>query len=336
MSASRMSSPIDLRFFDESTLVVLAPVARPTAWLLKLTIYTVLIFAGYLAGLRGVTNADRPPITTDDEHRQQVIRYLLTNEPQVAFVGSSLTHALKPDYFSEPNYSNLALPGGSPLTGLMLIANSGHLPKVLIIETNILGVKPDTNLLEYFRPVSPALEEPRRLIRDFKPIRTTLCHLMNADPSIDTLHKRTPSPRNRQAYYQERKAALLAHAPSEHDTTEAVNRALNFEPSETFRYTVRTNAENIAKFADQMEAQGVRVYLLDMPLMPEIRDGVYSRTVRREIEKATAARPNRWLRLDLDQSQLRWTDAYHLDERSSILVIQAIEKELQNDSQTTR
>lgn len=330
------TSTIDPRFFDESTLVVPMPVAHPAVWLLQLVGCVVLIFAAYLTILHGAKTADRPPITTDDEHRQQIIRYLLTDEPQVAFVGSSLTHALRSDYFSNSDYNNLALPGGSPLTGMMLIANSGHLPRVLIIETNILGEKANTELLDYFEPLPSTLEEPRRLIRDFKPIRTALCSVLKADPSSDTMHKRTMAPENRQAYYKGRKAALLAESPTDHDVAEAVTRALNIKPSAGFEPKVQANAQNVVKLAAQMEAQGVKVYLLEMPLMPAIKDGIYSSTVHREIEKANATRPDRWLQLDLDQSQLRWTDAYHLDERSSILVIHAIEQKLQNDLKNTR
>lgn len=335
MGASSQTTTIDRRFFDESTLVVPTPVAHPTAWLVQLGIFAIFIFGCYLAILHGVRNADRPPITTDDEHRQQIIRYLLTDQPEVAFVGSSLTHALRPDYFSKPNVSNLALPGGSPVTGLMLIAKSGHLPKVLIIETNILGVKPDMALLDYFRPLPPQLEEPRRLIRDFKPIRTALCRVLGADPSSDTMHKQAVAPENRRSFYQQRAASLLAQPPSHYETSAAIARAL-VQPSAEFDSTVKTNAQTIVRLAQQMEANGVKVYFLEMPLMPEVRNGPYSSTVQREIKTANALRPDRWLPLELDQSQLRWGDAYHLDERSSILVIQAIEKKLQEDSQITR
>lgn len=329
------TSTIDPRFFDESTLVVPLPVARPTIWLLQLAGCVILIFAAYLTMLHGAKSADRPPITTDDEHRQQIIRYLLTDQPQTVFVGSSLTHALKPEYFSRPDYSNLALPGGSPMTGLMLIGNSGHLPQVLIIETNILGEKANLELLEYFRPLPGPLEETRRLIRDFKPVRTGLCQILGVDPSSDTMQKKALPPGDRRVSYQKRKVELLTQAPTNHDTAEAVARALH-KPSDQLEPIARANAQAIVQYAEQMEAQGVRVYLLEMPLMPEIKNGPYSSTVHREIEEANAARPDRWLRLDLDQSQLRWADAYHLDERSNILVIQAIEQKLQNDLKTPR
>jgi hypothetical protein len=47
---------------------------------------------------------------------------------------------------------------------------------------------------------------------------------------------------------------------------------------------------------------------------------------------ASEAFPNTdsWLPINVDPSQLRWTDGVHLDERSAALVSQAIEKSVEN------
>jgi len=291
----------------------------------------VVLFAAYLFCLHGDRTSERPPITTDDEQRQQIIRYLLNDNPKVAFVGTSLTHALKAEYFSTDIVSNLALPGGSPLTGLMILSNARHLPRVLVIETNILGGKADTKLVDYFRPIALPLEEPRMLLRDFKPIRTALCCLLHVDPGSDTMNKKPLPAGTRRAFYQKHAEMLLAQFPSNHDTTAAVSRALSNVPSGQFATTIHENALRIVEFADRMENEGVRVYFLEMPLMPSIANGWYSRAVREAIELANSPREDRWLKLKLDESQLRWTDAYHLDERSSILVVRAIEQALAGD-----
>lgn len=300
--------------------------------MVQLVLSCLAIFGLYLAYLHGNTTGDRPPVTTDDAHRQQVMRYLLTDHPDVVFVGTSLSYAFKPDYFSAEGYHNLSFPGGSAVTGLRVIAESGILPRTLIIETNILGVKPDERLVEYFRPTWPILNEPRRLIRDFKPIRTFLCQVLHVDPSSDTMHKKPLPPGTRRAYYQRHKADLMAGAPVDHDVSAAVAKALSGHSTPEFLGTVYLNAREIVETANDLERRGVTVYLLDMPLMPEIAIDWYSSAASRAIREANAGREDRWLPLDLDRSQLRWGDAYHLDERSNMFVIDAIEKKLKEDA----
>jgi hypothetical protein len=38
--------------------------------------------------------------------------------------------------------------------------------------------------------------------------------------------------------------------------------------------------------------------------------------------------PRRWLRIDVNRNELRWADGVHLDERSAVIVTQAMEREL--------
>lgn len=319
-------------FFDESTLVVLSPVAGPGFWMMQLAASCIAMFSLYLLCLHGNRTVDRPPVTTDDDHRQQVMRYLLTEHPQVTFVGTSLSHAFKSDYFSAGGYHRLTFPGGSALTGLEVISRSGNYPRVLIIETNILDANASTELINYFLPIWPPLEEPRRLVRDFKPIRTFLCQILHMDPGSDTMNKKPIPFGGRRAYYQQRKADLLSGNPVDHDITAAKNKVLSGHPTEAFLSAVASNAKTIVDIATRLEKQGVRVYLLSMPLPPDIANSWYSTAISKAIQKANAGRDDRWLQMDIDLSQLRWRDALHLDDRSNMLVIDALEKRLKEDS----
>lgn len=72
--------------------------------------------------------------------------YLLRPDvPNAVMVGSSLT-AVLPEIALSPVY-NLALSGGSVITGLRLVSESGRYPKTLFIEVNVLMRDADEGLL---------------------------------------------------------------------------------------------------------------------------------------------------------------------------------------------
>ena len=82
-------------------------------------------------------------------------------------VGSSLTFRLKEEYFATPGLRNLALAGGSPVTGLEIVANQPRLPRIILVEANVLIRPTDAALVErysrgdaeplFFRPVRAAV-----------------------------------------------------------------------------------------------------------------------------------------------------------------------------------
>ena len=77
-------------------------------------------------------------------------RYLSEPIPHVVLVGSSITFRLKEEYFATPDLRNLALAGGSPVTGLEIVAHQPRLPKIIIVETNILSRAVDTTVVDRY------------------------------------------------------------------------------------------------------------------------------------------------------------------------------------------
>src|SRR5207237_2096658 len=53
-------------------------------------------------------------------------------------------------YFSHAGVRNLALAGGSPVTSLDIVAKQKNLPKIVLIETNVLTRLPDDALIAKF------------------------------------------------------------------------------------------------------------------------------------------------------------------------------------------
>ena len=96
--------------------------------------YAALFFAAYTAILPR-DNAKIPDglLTIFQAHRVVGEDFLMrTDRLDAVLVGSSLA-AMLPQIGLQPVY-NLAMSGGSALTGLRLVAASGHMPRVVFIE----------------------------------------------------------------------------------------------------------------------------------------------------------------------------------------------------------
>jgi hypothetical protein len=81
----------------------------------------------------------QPAVTTRDGTLITLNRYLQEPTPDVVLVGSSITYRLLEEYFSRTRLHNLALAGSSPETGLAIVAQQKQLPKIVLIETNVLS-----------------------------------------------------------------------------------------------------------------------------------------------------------------------------------------------------
>jgi hypothetical protein len=108
-------------------------------------------------------------INYDQGTRNQVVaeRFVDTATPRAVIVGSSLAYRLAPDYmggdFLGPNVFNLALAGGSPLTGLEIVLQKAELPDVVFVETNIIVRAYDASF------VTQLFKEPARTLRRLAP-----------------------------------------------------------------------------------------------------------------------------------------------------------------------
>ena len=111
----------------------------PVHWLAKFALgaLSLLIACGWVTTRLG--NMHLPSATTRDGTQVTMNRYLSEPIPHVVLVGSSITFRLKEEYFATPDLRNLALAGGSPVTGLEIVgppaaASQDHYRR----KTNIL------------------------------------------------------------------------------------------------------------------------------------------------------------------------------------------------------
>src|ERR1700676_1423962 len=97
---------------------------------------TLLIACGIATAWFG-SGLQLPATTTRDGTLITLNRYAKEPIPDIVFVGSSLTFRLKEEYFKTPMLRNLALAGGSPVTGLEVVASQPRLPKIILAEVNV-------------------------------------------------------------------------------------------------------------------------------------------------------------------------------------------------------
>jgi hypothetical protein len=251
-----------------------------------------------------------PSTTTRDGSLITLNRYVTEPVPDVVLVGSSLTFRLKEDYFATPKLRNLALAGGSPVTGLEIIANQPRLPRIVLVEVNLLSRPPDPALVaKYSRDghASPLL---------FRPIRTAIAayeNWMHAPLSHDQVSA---------ALIQ-----LLKQPPSTFDNRLYLERALEQMNADDPTVAVRTNVGRIKQLITALEQRGARLLLLHVPYSEQIEDSRSAR-ITSEIVHAEFPDRSRWLQIDPARSELRWADGVHLDERSAVIVSQSIDRAL--------
>ncbi|WP_156438507.1 hypothetical protein [Bradyrhizobium valentinum] len=268
----------------------------------------MLIACGF-ATVRFGSGLQMPATTTRDGTLITLSRYLREPVPDVVLVGSSITFRLKEEYFATAGLRNLALAGGSPVTGLEIVANQSQLPKFILVEANVLTRPTDAALVERY---SRGDTEPLF----FRPVRAAVAAYEQR------LHA---SVTHEQVVLNLRK--LTEQPPSDFDNRVYADRALQQFNAEDPADAARINAKRIEELIRMVEHRGARVLLFELPYSEPIEGSRYAATTR-EIVHAAFPDTKRWLPVEVNRSELRWADGVHLDERSAVIVTQAMERTL--------
>jgi hypothetical protein len=267
----------------------------------------LLLACGIATALLG-SGLQLPSTTTRDGTLITLNRYAKEPIPDVALVGSSLTFRLKEEYFATPKLRNLALAGGSPVTGLEIVANQPRLPRIVLVEANVLSRATDSALVEKYSRSGNA--EPLFA----RPIRAAVAAYEN------WLHAPVSHAQVSLALSQ-----LVEQPPSSFDSHVYADRALQQFNAEDPSVAARMNAKTIEQLILGIERRGARVLLFELPYSERL-EGSRSANVTREIIHSQFPDPDRWLRLDYARAELRWPDGVHLDERSAVIVVQSIDR----------
>jgi hypothetical protein len=280
-------------------------------WYVKFALTAaLLLFACGLATVWFGNGMELPATTTSESTLTTLNRFVREPTPDVVLVGSSLTFRLKEEYFSTPRVRNLALAGGSPLTGFEVVANQAHLPKVILVEMNILSRATDKALVEKFSNGGKA--DPLF----FRPVRTAVAAYEN--------WKHKPPGHAQVVLALDR---LLKQPPSDFDNHVYVDRAFDEMNAEDPTVAAGVNVIRIQHLLSDVERRGTRVQFFELPYSERLEQ---SRSVKimHEIVHNAFPDPDRWLKINYPRSELRWSDGVHLDERSALIVSQSIDRAL--------
>jgi len=136
--------------------------AAPQSWFFKCALAAALCLSFYaVVSLAGPT---APRLQTSRDGAAILLdRYMNGAVPNVLVAGSSLSARLNEAYFDTPDLKVLGLAGGSAITALEIALTRDSLPKIVLIEMNILDRGEDSELVQKFtRSSTPVWPRPIR------------------------------------------------------------------------------------------------------------------------------------------------------------------------------
>jgi hypothetical protein len=280
----------------------------PVRWFVKCVLgaATILLACGIATAWFG-TGLQLASTTTRDGTLITFNRYAHEPVPDVVLVGSSITFRLHEDYFATPRLRNLAIAGGSPVTGLEIVSNQQQLPRIVLVEANVLSRSIDTALVEKYS------SKDRIYPLFFAPVKTAVAAYEN------WLHRPPTHAQVSLALNQ-----LLKQPPSDFDNHVYMERARQQQDTEDPTVNAQMNAKRIEELKRSIEQRGAKLLLFELPYSPQIEDARASK-ITRDIVHTEFPNPDQWLHLDYPRPQLRWSDSVHLDERSAVIVAQSID-----------
>jgi len=229
-------------------------------------------------------------------------RYVFEPTPDLVLVGSSMTFRLYEGYFRTP-VRNLALSGGSPLTGLAIVASYEKLPRTILVETNIIARPLDDVLVARFGRNDG---EPFKWFWPTRALISRVFFWIKYRPeAVDV-------------------ATPLQSAAEDHDIAASVSEVAPEYAGDLHDAEMIRNIETLKDLVHRLERRGCRIVLFEMPFRPPLNAShfaVLARTLTR-----SAFPDRRWIDIGASERELRWVDASHLDERSALIVARELDR----------
>ena len=238
----------------------------------------------------------------DDRRFPALSRYALEPTPEVALVGSSMISRVYEGYF-QTRLRNVAIGGGSPITGLAIIASYPALPRIIVVETNILSRPLDPALVEKFGSNDAA---PFRWFRPYRVAISYIYYWLKYKSESDNV------------------ARLPRQPPSSYDIKASLDETEVEYSSHGFDQQMAANTEALRGLVAKLESRGCRIYFVELPYPGNLNDSHFAQTARSLAHKAFPDR-EKWPEIDYHVPELRWVDASHMDERSAIIVAREID-----------
>jgi hypothetical protein len=203
-------------------------------------------------------------------------------------------------YFDK-SLRNLSIGGGSSATGLAIISSFRTIPSIILVEINILSRPVDQDLVAAFG------NNPSASYKWFKPARAAISWIyywIKYEPQHEIAQR------------------LLASPVATYDISANVAETVAEYNAKDWQAIMKPNVEALAKLVSDLERRGSIIVLLELPSPPELRANEYVATAHRFTREAFPDR-KRWI--EIDDSELRWVDSSHVDERSAVLIARQLD-----------
>jgi hypothetical protein len=246
-----------------------------------------------------------PAVTSDDVQTGVMDRYFKLQQREIVIVGSSLAYHLKDWYFEHGNVRNAALPGGSSLTALAIIAAAPSArPRAIAVETNVLDRVLDESLFEKFKDAH----------RPQPPL-----------PLMRTLAAWYEGARNDSLPYNRTKIrSIFASAPAPDRSSRSVDGIWADWNQPPNRDDALKHARQFKALAEKLESLGVTVFFFEMPYPSRLKDSLYTKTMHDVFAEVIGPDDKRRLDLRYPIEDMRSVDGVHLDERSAVVFAAAL------------
>ena len=236
-----------------------------------------------------------------DRSRPALSRYIFERTPDIVLVGTSMTLRISEGYFSIP-LRNVAISGGSSLTGLSIIASYQSLPSLILVEVNVMSWGVDPVFVEQFGNNDA---EPYRWFRPARALISYVYYWIKYKSEADNI------------------ARLPLLKPSEYEISDELNAVQKEYDNPSFDKLIRLDIDTLKQLVTSLERRGSKVLFYELPYPGKLGESRYATTARDLAHNAFP--PEKWLKLRFPEGQLRWTDGAHLDPRSAIIVAKEIE-----------
>jgi hypothetical protein len=238
----------------------------------------------------------------EDRRFPALSRYALEPVPEIVLVGSSMMFRIYEGYFRAP-LRNVAIGGGSALTGLAIIASYSKLPRVIVVDANILSRPVDQALVANFGNNDA---EPFAWFRPYRVAISYVYYWLKYTSERDNV------------------ATLPQQQPADYDIKTSLDETEAEYAKPGVAAPMAENTEALQRLVAQVESRGSRVYFLELPYPGNLGQSNYAVTARSLAQKAFPDR-GKWPAINYRLSELRWVDASHMDARSVIIVAQEID-----------
>jgi hypothetical protein len=240
----------------------------------------------------------------NDRRFPALSRYALEPTPDIVLVGSSMAFRLYEGYF-QTKLRNISISGGSPLTGLAILASYPSLPHVVLVEMNVMSRQVDSDVVENFGKNDAAA------FRWFRPYRAAISWVYYW-----------------LKYRPENVAELTSSPPATYDISASLHQAADEYASKGIDEPMAENTQTMKRLVSTLESRGCKVYFYELPYPGNLATSHFAVTARTLMHDAFPD-PKQWPQLDYHRQELRWVDAAHLDERSAAIVAREMDRVLE-------